>query len=171
MLYVVDDHTLRFEGRDYVCAIGKAGFVSVQEKREGDLKTPIGSFVLRECWYRPDKVEMPDIALAVKPITRQNGWCDDPSHPDYNRHVSLPFDASHETLWREEDKCYDIVIPLGYNDDPPVPGKGSAIFLHVAKPDYDTTEGCVALAKADLLAILPSLDMETRIHIMPEQPI
>ena len=81
------------------------------------------------------------------------GWCDDPAHPDYNRQVVLPFAASHEELWRE-DQIYDLVVVLGYNDDPVIPGKGSAIFLHLAREDFSPTEGCVACARTDLLDLL-----------------
>ena len=81
------------------------------------------------------------------------GWCDDMGHPDYNRRVALPFPASHERLWRE-DHVYDLIVVLGYNDDPVIPEKGSAIFLHLAREDFSPTEGCIACARDDLLALL-----------------
>jgi len=81
------------------------------------------------------------------------GWCDDPMDVEYNRQVRLPFHARHEKLWRE-DHVYDLIVELGFNDDPVITGRGSAIFLHVAKPDYSPTEGCVACALGDLLALL-----------------
>ena len=89
------------------------------------------------------------------------GWCDDPAHPDYNRQVRLPFAASNEALWRE-DEVYDLIIVLGHNDNPPVPGRGSAIFMHVARPDYAPTEGCVALAPENLLEVLAAAVRATR---------
>jgi L,D-peptidoglycan transpeptidase YkuD (ErfK/YbiS/YcfS/YnhG family) len=89
----------------------------------------------------------------VQPIEPDDGWCDDPADPNYNRPVKHPYTASAERLWRE-DGVYDIVVVLDYNDDPVVPGKGSAIFLHLARPDYAPTEGCVALARADMEALL-----------------
>ena len=98
-------------------------------------------------------IEAPRTALRVAPITPQDGWCDDPADENYNRPVTLPYPASCETMWRE-DELYDIVVILAHNDDPPVPGLGSAIFLHCARPHYPPTQGCVALAKTDLLEVL-----------------
>ncbi|HMP63858.1 MAG TPA: L,D-transpeptidase family protein [Phenylobacterium sp.] len=113
----------------------------------------MGAWPLRRVLYRPDRGPAPRTALPVSPITPDDGWCDDPAHPDYNRPVKRPFDASHEALWRE-DGLYDLVVVLGHNDDPPVAPLGSAIFLHLAKPDYAPTEGCIALARPDLEAVL-----------------
>ena len=94
----------------------------------------------------------------------EDGWCDDPDDAAYNRPVRLPYAASHERLWRD-DGIYDVIVVLGHNDDPPVPGRGSAIFLHVARPDYGPTAGCVALALADLLTVLREADPEARVRV------
>lgn len=153
---------LAFVGRTYTCAVGKNGFSA--DKKEGDGCTPLGIFPLRECWYRADKIAAPQTNLPLKIITKNDGWCDDLNSPDYNKHIKLPYDSSHEKLWREDD-VYDLIIPLGYNDSPIIRGKGSAIFLHIAKPDYCGTEGCIALAKNDLLEILPLLSPELHIEI------
>lgn len=166
VLEVVSADCVRFNGRDYRCAIGKNGFVAQGDKREGDLCTPTGLYTLRELWVREDKVKVPETVLPIRIIQPDDGWCDDASHADYNRHVTLPFDGRHEKLWRDDD-CYDLMIPLGYNDDPPIAGRGSAIFLHVAKPDFSGTEGCVALAKHDVLEILPRLSTRCTIVINP----
>ena len=139
--------------RAFPCAIGKGGMVAAQAKREGDGASPLGAWPLRRVLYRPDRGPAPRTALPVSPITPDDGWCDDPAHPDYNRPVKRPFDASHEALWRE-DGLYDLVVVLGHNDDPPVAPLGSAIFLHLAKPDYAPTKGCIALARPDLEAVL-----------------
>ena len=101
---------------------------------------------------------------AADRIAPQDGWCDDPSHAAYNRQVTLPFGHSHETLWRA-DGLYDLIVVLGHNDDPPAPGLGSAIFLHVAAPDYTPTEGCVALALGDLLEVVTGCTAESAIDI------
>jgi L,D-peptidoglycan transpeptidase YkuD (ErfK/YbiS/YcfS/YnhG family) len=163
---VLNEETLRVGDTIYQCAIGKGGFISPEEKREGDLKTPTGTYALREVWYRPDKLEMmPDTALLLRAVGEDDGWCDEPAHPNYNEHIVRPFAASHEKLWRDDD-CYDLIVPIGYNDAPVVPGKGSAIFMHIAKPGYTGTEGCVAVSKQDLLAILPQLAIDSRIHIL-----
>jgi L,D-peptidoglycan transpeptidase YkuD (ErfK/YbiS/YcfS/YnhG family) len=86
-------------------------------------------------------------------LSPDDGWCDDPSSPQYNQHVMLPFAPGHETLWRD-DHVYDVIVVLGHNDDPPVSGMGSAIFMHLARPDYTGTEGCVAVALPDMLNFL-----------------
>lgn len=149
-------------GSSWPCAIGKNGVTA--DKYEGDHCSPAGTYPLRSVFYRPDKMKKPDCALPVHEISQTDGWCDDPHHADYNRQISLPFAASHETLWRE-DNLYDLVVVIGHNDAPPVPGQGSCIFMHVAKPGYDGTEGCVALKKEDLLDLLKKIEKQTRISI------
>lgn len=161
-MVIVTGNILIFKNKLYRCAIGKGGFSA--NKKEGDGATPLGEFALRECWYRADRMSAPITKLPLKIIHETDGWCDDPKSPDYNLHVKLPFSASHEKLWHE-DGVYDLIVPLGYNDGPIIPGKGSAIFMHIAKPDYTPTEGCVALAKKDLLEILSCVDPQTRITI------
>jgi L,D-peptidoglycan transpeptidase YkuD (ErfK/YbiS/YcfS/YnhG family) len=150
------------EGRVWQCAIGWGGLTSA--KGEGDGATPVGCWPLRRVLYRPDRVDPPRTALPVAPLDPNDGWCDDPAHPDYNRPVRLPFAAGHEVMWRT-DHLYDIVVILGHNDDPPVPGAGSAIFFHVAAPDYAPTAGCVAVALPDLLTVLADAGPGDRICI------
>jgi L,D-peptidoglycan transpeptidase YkuD (ErfK/YbiS/YcfS/YnhG family) len=123
---------------------------------EGDGITPRGTWPVREIFYRADRVARPRTSLPLRTIEKGDGWCDAPGDPNYNRLVKLPYPASHEEMWRA-DHLYDLVAVLGYNDDPVVPGKGSAIFLHIARPDYSHTHGCVALAFADALAALEQL--------------
>lgn len=151
-------------GRAYRCALGRGGIVV--DKREGDGGTPAGAWALRRVLYRADRLDPPGTALPCAEITPDQGWCDDPAHPDYNRQVSLPFAASHEKLWRD-DAVYDLIVVLGHNDDPPVAGKGSAIFMHVARPDYGPTEGCIALALTDLKAVLSDCGPGDTILINP----
>lgn len=145
------DGHVSFGGRRLRCALGRGGMSG--HKREGDGATPIGAWAFRRVLYRPDRVAAPVTALPVSAIGPSDGWCDDPAHPDYNRPVTLPHPASCERMWRD-DHVYDVVVVLGHNDDPPIPGLGSAIFMHVAKPEYAPTEGCVALALPDLLDLL-----------------
>lgn len=160
---VVRGNTLTADGVEYPCCIGREGVSS--DKREGDLKTPLGSFAMRWCYWRPDKLaNAPQTQLPLMEITPSDGWCDDPAHALYNQPVTLPFDASHEKLCREDD-VYDLVIPLGYNDDPVRPGKGSAIFMHLMRPDGVGTEGCIALQREDLLALLPRFSTRTMVVI------
>lgn len=151
---LVDPHTSMLrsdDGRTWRCALGKGGIV--RDKREGDGCTPVGTFPLRRVLYRPDRLQTPRTGLPVQALAPDDGWCDDPADPAYNRPVALPYPASHEKLWRA-DAVYDVIVILGHNDAPPVPGRGSAIFMHVARPGFTGTEGCVALALDDLLAVL-----------------
>lgn len=151
-ILVTPDHRLHWQGRSYQCALGKGGIT--RDKKEGDGATPVGRFALRRVLYRADRFDAPQTGLAdVTALDPADGWCDAPADANYNRPVRHPYAASAETLWRD-DGLYDVIVVLGHNDDPPLPGAGSAIFLHVARPDYGPTEGCVALALPDLLAVL-----------------
>ena len=143
-------------------AIGSGGIAV--KTREGDGITPRGTFSLRAIYYRPDRVKNIQTHLPLHAIARDDGWCDAPGDPHYNRLVKLPYAAGAETMWRG-DRLYDIVGVIGFNDDPVVPGKGSAVFLHYAAPDFSPTAGCVALAREDLLAALEQLTPGDRIHI------
>ncbi len=146
------DGWLEAGSRRWRCALGRGGVR--HDKCEGDGATPAGRFPLRRLLYRRDRLgKAPATGLGCDAIARDDGWCDDPEDPAYNRPVRLPMAARHEKLWRE-DGLYDVLVVLGHNDDPPVPGLGSAIFLHVARPGYGPTEGCVALALNDLLELL-----------------
>ena len=150
--------SIRFDDKTYTCALGKTGITD--DKHEGDNATPRGQFKLRELWYRADRLQKPETQIPIHELSIHDGWCDDASRPEYNRHVSLPFSGSHETLWRD-DYVYDLIVPISYNDDTPVPGKGSAIFVHVAREGYTPTAGCLALMREDLLEILQSCNDET----------
>ena len=108
---------------------------------------------MRRVFYRPDRLDAPKTLLPLVPLTPEDGWCDAPDDPLYNRWVKLPYAASHENLWLE-DHIYDVIVELGHNDDPPVPSLGSAIFLHLARPDWGPTAGCVAVTLEDMLEIL-----------------
>ena len=159
---VTADGWLAWNGHRVRCALGPAGIR--KDKREGDGATPAGMFPLRRVLWRADRLARPETALPVIAIAPQDGWCDDPVDRNYNRPVTLPYPASAERLWRE-DAVYDVIVVLGHNDDPPMPGRGSAIFLHVARPDYAPTQGCVALPLPDLLALLRACGPETALHI------
>lgn len=136
------------------CAIGPGGIAV--KGGEGDGITPRGTWPVRGLFYRADRIARPDTILPMRAIEKDDGWCDAPGDPNYNRVVKLPYPASAETLWRE-DHLYDLVLVLGYNDDPVVAGKGSAIFLHLARPDFSATHGCVALAYEDAVAAIQQL--------------
>jgi len=151
-----------FVGATYRCALGRGGLR--RDKREGDGATPVGRWPLREVFYRPDRLAKPATALPVRALKKSDGWCDAPGDARYNRLVSLPYPASAEKLWRG-DHLYDLIVVVGYNDAPVVPGKGSAIFLHVARETYSPTAGCVAFRQADLLAILSGVDTGTYVDV------
>jgi L,D-peptidoglycan transpeptidase YkuD (ErfK/YbiS/YcfS/YnhG family) len=123
---------------------------------EGDGVTPTGRFVLHRVLYRPDRIALPATGLPTAAIAPDDGWCDAPFDPFYNRPVKLPYPVSAETLWRV-DHLYDLIVTLSFNDAPPVPGAGSAIFLHVARFDYGPTQGCIALAQVDLVEAIALL--------------
>ncbi|MFM7423158.1 MAG: L,D-transpeptidase, partial [Alphaproteobacteria bacterium] len=103
--------------------------------------------------YRADRLGLPRAAVPVAPIAPDDGWCDDPTHTDYNMQIRLPHSARHEQLWRA-DEIYDVIGVLGWNDAPVARGRGSAIFLHLARPGFSPTEGCIALELRDLLRVL-----------------
>lgn len=147
------------------CALGVAGIV--RAKREGDGGSPRGSFRLLGGAYRHDRLgKRPVTALPLRRTGPRDGWCDDPRDRRYNRPVRLPVPGvSHERMWRE-DGLYDVVIDLDYNRGPIRPRRGSAIFLHVARPGFCPTEGCVALRLPDLLRLLRRVGPRTRLRIL-----
>lgn len=149
-------------GRRFRCALGRSGIVS--DKREGDGGTPIGSFALRRLFVRADKGRAPKAPVPVTITAEDDGWCDAPEHPHYNKAIKLPFSASHEKMWRE-DHVYDLVLVIGHNDNPPLPFKGSAVFVHLAHTDYRPTEGCIAFSRADLETILGILSPNDQIVV------
>ena len=143
----------RWGTRSFRAAVGRSGLTPADTKREGDGASPIGRWAIRSVLYRPDRVAAPQTALPTRALGPTDGWCDAPEDPAYNRPVTLPYPASAEALWRD-DGVYDVICTLAHNDAPPVPGAGSAIFLHVARADFAPTEGCAALSLPDLLAVL-----------------
>ncbi|MDP3163618.1 MAG: L,D-transpeptidase family protein [Reyranella sp.] len=149
--------------RRWRCTVGEGGIR--EDKVEGDAATPAGEYPLRRIYFRNDRLVLPKIRLPARPIAEHDGWCDDPRSPTYNRLVHVPNDWSAEKMWRE-DEVYDLVVVVGYNDDPPEGEWGSAIFLHIAREDYAPTKGCVAFSQADLMELVPLLDRETRLRVL-----
>jgi len=164
-LVVTPNRRLTLGNKSFPCALGRGG--CHLQKIEGDGVTPIGIWNLRKVYYRPDRLDPPKTILPIAALTPNDGWCDDPDHVDYNRFVSLPHAASCEKLWRE-DHVYDVIVTLGHNDNPVISGAGSAIFFHVARENFEPTEGCVALsmkALLDVLAIVgPGCAIDVRHH-------
>ncbi len=150
-LVIYSNGRAEWNDRQLRCALGRSGVR--RDKQEGDGATPEGSFPMRCVLYRPDRQSPPETVLPCQALTPEDGWCDDPGDEAYNTQVRLPYHAHCESLWRD-DEIYDLIVPLGYNDGPIEPGRGSAIFLHLARPGLAPTEGCVALMKSDLLSVL-----------------
>jgi L,D-peptidoglycan transpeptidase YkuD (ErfK/YbiS/YcfS/YnhG family) len=155
---------LSWPGGNAPAACGRGGVRA--DKREGDGATPAGTFPLRGGFYRPDRSARPPSGWPMAALRPEDAWVDDPADPNYNRLVALPYPAHHEEMWRA-DGLYDLVVLIGYNTDPPVSGRGSAIFLHIARPDFAPTEGCIAVAREVLAGLLGLLGPGSTIAIRP----
>jgi L,D-peptidoglycan transpeptidase YkuD (ErfK/YbiS/YcfS/YnhG family) len=149
------------------CALGRSGVTG--HKQEGDGASPAGTWPLRRVLFRPDRIQPPATSLPVSAISPDDGWCDDPADAHYNCPVKLPYGASAERLWRD-DELYDVVVVLGYNDDPPLPGRGSAIFFHLATPGFAPTAGCVAVHRLDMIRLLAHCGPGTQLEIASAPP-
>jgi L,D-peptidoglycan transpeptidase YkuD (ErfK/YbiS/YcfS/YnhG family) len=143
-------------------ALGRAGIRA--NKREGDGATPRGNFRLKRLWWRPDRHPRPATFLPVRRITPDDGWCEDPSDRHYNQPVKLPPQARADRLART-DPLYDFIIEIDYNTRPRVAGRGSAVFIHVARPVFAPTAGCVALSTMSLRRLLARVGPRTRIMV------
>lgn len=154
---------LRFGQIRTKCALGRAGLTA--NKREGDGATPKGIWTMRRAYYRADRLFRPSTNLPISALKPNFGWCDEPVDNNYNRLVHYPYMYSAETLWRE-DNLYDIVVILSHNERPRIKYRGSAIFLHIARPNFTPTEGCVAVSKHDLLKILSIAQRNQQIFIL-----
>jgi len=145
------------------CAIGKRG-ISIK-KKEGDFITPKGTFKIKEIFYRKDRVPNLITSLKKTVIRKNMGWCDDPKSKLYNKLINFPFKYSAEKLYRKEN-TYDIILVLNFNLNPVRKNKGSAIFIHVAKKNFQPTQGCIALNKSDLIELVKSIKKNTVVKII-----
>ena len=152
---------LYYEKYKLRCSIGKRGISN--KKKEGDKKTPKGEFKLKYILYRKDRVFDLQTKLKKIKIDKKMGWCDDPKSIYYNKIIKINDNCSHEKLIRR-DKKYDLLIPIKYNFDNSISGKGSCIFLHLTK-NYKPTAGCIALKKKDFEILLKLVDKKTKIKI------
>ena len=157
--------TIEFDGKTYPCRSGQAGTADKRAGREGDKKTPLGQYHLRFGLYRADRLARPHSALNLRPMRRDDGWCDAPDNPAYNRFIRLPYKASHEALWRE-DAAYDIILVMSHNDSPPEAKLGSAVFIHIMQVDQRQTLGCIALSPDTMIALLAQAHCGQPITIM-----
>ena len=144
--------------------MGRSGITT--RKREGDGATPFGDFGLLYGYYRADREKLVPTQIPLFQISESSGWCDEPTDPNYNAFVELPYPGSHETM-RRDDRLYDVCLVLDYNIDPKSRFMGSAIFFHLTRPDMGPTEGCVAIGPVHMRRLLPKLTVDTimRIHI------
>ncbi len=147
----------------FPCALGRAG--RRVRKREGDGATPAGAWPVRQAFYRADRMTRPRAGIALRPLRQNDGWCETPGDRNYNRLVRRPYPSSAEAMWRE-DGLYDLVVVLGHNDRPRIPGAGSAIFMHLARDGFLPTAGCVALRRGDLARLLAAMGQGTRVRII-----
>jgi len=149
-------------GRHLPCTWGRGGIIGPDDKREGDGATPAGVHRIDEMLYRPDR--MPTPAEWSRPIGLSDLWSDDPNDPAYNSRVRALHRFSHESL-RRADPLYDLVLVTDWNYRAPVPGQGSAIFLHRWRRPGAPTDGCLALAPSDLLWLARRIHAGTRLII------
>jgi len=163
MNIIIKKNLLLFKDYKLKCSIGKSG--STYFKKEGDFATPKGLFKLGTMYYRNDRIESFKSSLKKKVIKRNMGWCNDPRSSKYNREVYFPYKYRAEKLYRK-DNIYDVFINIKYNQSPIIKKKGSAIFLHLCKKKYKSTEGCVAISRKDFFKILPYINNKTKILII-----
>ncbi len=161
-ILVKNKHTLHINGFKFRCCIGKKGLT--KNKKEGDKKTPKGTYKIGNLYYRKDRLEKPITALKCIKIKKDMGWCDDINIPEkYNKRIKINKKIKHEKLKRNDYK-YDLLIPIKYNFSKPIPGLGSCIFLHLTK-NYKSTAGCIALKESDFLIMLKLIKKNTKIKI------
>ena len=162
MIIVKKSGYLKYKNFKFRCALGKGGIK--QKERDGDFITPKGKFKLIKIYYRSDRIKKINSTLKKIKIKKNMGWCDDVSSNYYNKQIKINKKISHEKLHRK-DNVYDIIVVLNYNLNPIIKGKGSAIFLHVAKKNYNKTQGCIALKKNELLSLVSKIKKNTQIRI------
>jgi L,D-peptidoglycan transpeptidase YkuD (ErfK/YbiS/YcfS/YnhG family) len=161
-IYLKNKHTLQIDDFYFKCCVGKSGITL--NKKEGDKKTPKGVFKIEYLYFRKDRLKKPKTLLKCIEIKNNMGWCHDINdHKKYNRLIKINNKTTHEKLKRKDNK-YDLLIPIKYNFQNPIPGLGSCIFIHLTK-NYLPTAGCIALKKKDFLIMLRLIKKETKIKI------
>jgi L,D-peptidoglycan transpeptidase YkuD (ErfK/YbiS/YcfS/YnhG family) len=161
-IFLKNKHTLQIDDFYFKCSIGKKGVT--RRKKEGDYKTPLGTFTIGELFFRKDRMSKPITSLKVLEIKNSMGWCDDIKQPSkYNRLIVIDNKIKHEKLKRKDHK-YDLLIPINYNTKKPIVGLGSCIFIHLTQ-NYKPTAGCIALKKNDFFVMLKVLRKDSKIKI------
>ncbi len=149
-------------GRTVPVALGRGGIKA--DKREGDGGTPRGIFHPRRVWWRADRHPRPRTSLPLRAIRPEDAWCEDPLSRHYNQPVRLKRGHSGDRLKRD-DHLYDFIIEIDHNTSPRIAGRGSAVFLHLARPDFSPTAGCISMTKSAMLRLLERLGPQTQIVI------
>jgi L,D-peptidoglycan transpeptidase YkuD (ErfK/YbiS/YcfS/YnhG family) len=162
MIIINKSGYLKYRDLKFKCALGKSG--TGNKKIEGDNITPKGVFRIVKIYYRKDRLKKLSSKFTLIEITKSMGWCDDPKSKKYNQLIKLPSQFSHEKLHRK-DNIYDLILVLNYNIKPTIKNKGSAIFMHVAKKNYERTAGCIALNKNHLIYLIKEIKKNTRVLI------
>ena len=161
LIHLKNKDTLLLDEFTFKCSIGKNGLKA--KKKEGDLSTPKGNFLIKKLYYRSDRVKKIDTSIPKFKIKKNMGWCNDPKHKKYNSLIDIRKNIKHERMYRK-DKKYDLVITIDYNLKRPIPFKGSAIFIHLTQ-NYKPTAGCIALKKNDMLVLLKLISKKSKIKI------
>ena len=161
-IFVKNKHTLQIDEFKFKCSIGKKG--STINKKEGDKKTPRGSFEIENLYFRKDRKKQLSTSLKCIEIKKNMGWCDDIHYPKkYNKLIKIKKKIKHEKLTRKDYK-YDLLIPIKYNFNKPIAGLGSCIFIHLTK-DFKPTDGCIALKEKDFRIMLKLIKKKSKIKI------
>jgi len=160
IIHVPNKNTLIIDDFKFRCCVGKEGIKS--NKKEGDYSTPKGLFSLKKLYFRKDRIDIPNCKIHKKIIKKGMAWCDDPEHKKYNEEIKTHNRKLKENLYRKDHK-YDYVISISHNERN-IPGKGSAIFIHLTN-NYTPTAGCIALKKKDFEILLKLIDKKTKIKI------
>jgi len=162
MIIINKSSYLKYKNFRFRCALGKAGIG--KKKKEGDNITPKGLYKIVKIYYRKDRIKKVSSKFKLIKITKNIGWCDDPNSEKYNQIINLPTKYSYEKLYRK-DNVYDLILVLNYNMNPVIKNKGSAIFIHIAKREYQQTQGCIALKKDNLLKLISKINKNIKIKI------
>ncbi len=162
MIIINKSGYLKYKNLKFKCALGKSGIGN--KKIEGDNITPNGVFKIIKIYYRKDRLKNISSKFTLIEITKNMGWCDDPQSRKYNQPIKLPTKYSHEKLYKKNN-IYDLVLALSYNINPTIKNKGSAIFIHITRKNYQATKGCIALKKNNLVKLVSKIDKNIKIKI------
>jgi L,D-peptidoglycan transpeptidase YkuD (ErfK/YbiS/YcfS/YnhG family) len=162
MIIINKSGYLKYKDLKFKCALGKSGIG--KKEKEGDNITPRGTFNVIKVYYRDDRIKKLSSKFKLIKITKKMGWCDDPKSKKYNQLIKLPTKYSHEILYKREN-IYDLILVLNYNMKPTIKNKGSAIFIHITKKNYEKTAGCIALKKANLIKLINNIPKNVSVKI------